>query len=146
MTVLNTYLNIELKHRYAAWNVNNFQPKSLRHWRHTARAVTRNSDCVYVHEPKEIPPRYINVARCIHWTRCSRAICWRRRCLARLHTVLSRHSAIVSQRRGSSRASCCREAAGSARFNQLDADDHAKFGKDAATHYSVEGPFLTVYR
>lgn len=36
-------------------------------------------------------------------------------------------------------------AVGSTTPDQLDPDDHAKFGKDAATHHSVQGPFLTVY-
>jgi len=41
----------------------------LRHWRCAARAATHDSAlhavCVYTRSHKEIPPRYINVARCI---------------------------------------------------------------------------------
>lgn len=57
--------------------------------------------------------------------------------------VLDRRDILYNCTRGSSRATSWEAAAGSAKPIIWIASE--EFGKDAPTHHSVEGPFLTVY-
>lgn len=105
----------------------------------------RDSDCMYIYTSlEEIPPRYINAALCIH-TLFSYDLS--------ASSVLprSRFWAAVSERLYSSAREKSRRARRESgyrisRTDQLDrTGDDTKFGKDAQTHHSVQGPFRTVY-
>lgn len=114
------------------------QPVSLR-----TKPAANMIQTVYMYPIKEIPPRYINVARRIHTLF---TICRRRWFLV---AVLDRPIySLELYSREKSREQREVVAAGSAEPDQLDRqtrNNDAKFGKDASTRHSIEGPFLTVY-